>query len=42
MGKFTDTRYKKTMDSLVESTQKVLNNPYYLFTEQTGTKVDYY
>ena len=42
MGKFTDTQYKKTMDTLVESVKSVINNPYYLFTDQKGTKVDYY
>lgn len=42
MGKFTDTQYKNTMDTLFEGVKTVINNPYYLFTDQKGLKVNYY
>ena len=29
MGKFTDTRYVNTINSLVNATKDKLNNPYY-------------
>lgn len=42
MGKFTDTTYTNTIDSLVTATKSKLNNPYYKYTDQKPTKVDYY
>lgn len=42
MGKFTDTKYTQTIDSLVDASKTKLNNPYYKFTDQKPTKVIYY
>ena len=42
MGKFTDTKYTKTIDNLVDASKSKLNNPYYKFTDQKPTKVTYY
>lgn len=42
MGKFTDTKYTKTIDNLVDASKSKLNNPYYKFTDQKPTKVVYY
>ena len=42
MGKFSDTKYINTIDSLVDATKSKLNNPYYVFTDQHPTKVTYY
>ena len=43
MGKFTDTRYTSTMDSLIESIQNdQLQNPYLKFSDKRATKVTYY
>ena len=42
MGKFSDTKYIKTIDSLVDATKDKLNNPYYLFADRKPTKVTYY
>ena len=42
MGKFTNTKYTKTIDHLVQATKGVLNNPYYKFTDKKPTKVTYY
>ena len=41
-GRFTNTKYTKTVDSLVQATKGVLNNPYYVFTDKKPTKVTYY
>ena len=41
-GRFTNTKYSKTVDSLVQATKGVLNNPYYVFTDKKPTKVTYY
>ena len=42
MGKFTDTRYVNTINSLVNATKDKLNNPYYVFSDKKPTKVTYY
>lgn len=42
MGKFTDTKYTNTIDSLVNATKSKLNNPYYKFNDRKPTKVTYY
>ena len=42
MGTFTDTKYIKTIDSLVDATKDKIKNPYYLFTDKKPTKVTYY
>lgn len=42
MGKFTDTKYSKTIDNLVDASKSKLNNPYYKFTDRKPTKVTYY
>lgn len=42
MGKFTNTTYVNTIDSLVDATKSKLNNPYYIFSDQKPTKVTYY
>ena len=41
-GKFTDTKYVKTIDSLVDATKDKIRNPYYVFTDKKPTKVTYY
>lgn len=41
-GKFTNTNYTNTIDSLVNATKSKLNNPYYKFNDQKPTKVVYY
>lgn len=42
MGTFTDTKYIKTIDSLVDAAKDKIRNPYYLFTDKKPTKVTYY
>lgn len=42
MGKFNDTKYTTTIDSLVDATKNKINNPYYVFSDQKPTKVTYY
>ena len=42
MGKFTDTKYINTVDSLVDTTKSKLNNPYYIFSDRKPTKVVYF
>lgn len=42
MGKFTDVKYTNTIDSLVQATKSKINNPYYIFSNQSPTKVTYY
>lgn len=42
MGRFTDTKYSNTIDSLVKGTKDKINNPYYKFTDKKPTKVTYY
>lgn len=42
MGKFTDTKYVNTINSLVSATKDKLNNPYYVFSDKKPTKVTYY
>ena len=42
MGKFTDTKYTNTIDSLVSATKSKINNPYYIFSDKKPTKVTYY
>ncbi len=42
MGKFTDTKYINTIDSLVDTTKSKLNNPYYIFSDRKPTKVVYF
>lgn len=41
-GKFSDTTYTNTIDNLVEATKSKFKNPYYIFSEQKPTKVNYY
>lgn len=41
-GKFTDTTYSNTIDSLVQATKDKFKNPYYVFSDQKPTKVTYY
>ena len=41
-GRFTNTTYTNTVDSLVQASKGVLNNPYYVFTDKKPTKVTYY
>lgn len=41
-GRFTNTTYTNTVDSLVKASKGVLNNPYYVFTDKKPTKVTYY
>lgn len=41
-GKFTDTTYTNTIDSLVKATKDKFKNPYYVFSAQKPTKVTYY
>lgn len=42
MGKFNDTKYINTIDSLVSATKDKLINPYYPFGDRKPTKVTYY
>lgn len=42
MSKFINTEHKQTIDSLVEGIKSKLNNPYYLYSDQKATIVDYY
>ena len=42
MGKFNDTKYVNTIDSLVDTSKSKINNPYYKFTDKPPTKVTYY
>ena len=42
MGKFSDTKYVNTVESLVNATKDKLNNPYYVFSDRKPTKVTYY
>ena len=41
-GRFTNTNYGKTIDSLVQATKGVLNNPYYIHSNKKPTEVTYY
>lgn len=41
-GKFTNTTYTKTIDSLVQATKGNLKNPYYMYSDKKPTKVTYY
>lgn len=41
-GRFTNTTYGKTIDSLVQATKGVLNNPYYIHSNKKPTEVTYY
>ncbi len=41
-GKFTNTKYTDTIDSLVSATKSKINNPYYKFSDKKPTKVTYY
>lgn len=42
MGTFSNTNYSKTIDSLVQGSQKRLDNPYYIFSDKKPTTVTYY
>ena len=42
MGTFSNTNYSKTVDSLVQGSQKRLDNPYYIFSDKKPTTVTYY
>lgn len=42
MSKFTDTKYVRTIDSLVDAAKNKLVNPYYIYSDKKGTIVDYY
>lgn len=41
-GKFTNTSYTKTIDSLIQASKGSLKNPYYLYTDKKPVKVTYY
>ena len=41
-GKFINTQYKDTVDSIVQMNNDLLSNPFYLFNDKKGTKVTYY
>lgn len=42
MGKFSDTKYVNTVDSIVSATKDKINNPYYKFSDKKPTRVTYY
>lgn len=42
MGRFSNTTYKNTVESIVHSVKETLNNPYYLWANKSPTIVDYY
>lgn len=42
MGKFINTQYIDTVDSLVKMNEDLIKNPFYLFNDKKGTKVKYY
>lgn len=41
-GKFVNTKYKDDINSVVSSLQNILKNPYYKWTNKSGTNTDYY
>lgn len=41
-GKFINTEYFDAMDSVVKLHQDLLQNPFYLYNDKKGTKVEYY
>ena len=42
MGKFVNTSYANTVDSLVEGFKSKLNNPYYIHSDKVATITEYY
>lgn len=42
MGKFTNSKYTQTIESLVQATNSKINNPYYKFNDKKPTEVTYY
>lgn len=42
MGKFSDTKYIKTIDNMVDASKDKFKNPYYIFSDKKPTKVTYY
>ena len=41
-GKFIDTSYNETIDSLVGSMKELLKNPYYMWSDKTATSCTYW
>ena len=41
-GKFINTKYYDTQESLVNMHQDLVQNPFYLFNDKKGTRVTYY
>lgn len=41
-GKFINTQYFDTQDSIVQMNEDLVKNPFYLFNDKKGTKVKYY
>ena len=42
MAKFTNTQYKNTINNLISAQTSKLDNPYYMYSDQKGTVVNYY
>lgn len=42
MAKFTNTQYKNTINNLIKAQTNKLDNPYYMYSDQKGTVVNYY
>ena len=42
MAKFTNTQYKNTINNLIKAQTSKLDNPYYMYSDQKGTVVNYY
>ena len=42
MGKFINTSYKNTIDSITDITKDLIKNPYYLFNDKKACIVNYY
>ena len=42
MAKFTNTQYKNTINNLIKAQTSKLDNPYYMYSDQNGTIVNYY
>ena len=42
MGKFVNTKYNETMDIMVDNLKNLMNNPYYKWSDKSGTSTTYY
>ena len=42
MGKFVNTKYNETIDIMVDNLKNLMNNPYYKWSDKSGTSTTYY